>query len=236
MSHSKVPVLNPFREEGICAIEGNFGIITPRRALTTCMVAYGVATSPTWVQVANPSNDPLVLRNRSHICYFHCREEWDTAEAFIDPKPTFDSKGNATKCDPAVHDEGTRSHSVQGKQFPLTDGFEGAVHDESTRSHSVQGKQDTLSTNFEGAVHDEITRFHSVQGKQDPKTYKGVTTPIIESDRMDNANGTQQSDQPFTMLQVANNTQHSGRGVQGATMMCATDRTPLGDLSIRTTM
>jgi hypothetical protein len=49
------------------------------------MVAHGVANSPTWVQVANPSSTPLVLRHGSHLCYFHSRDEWETQEADIDP-------------------------------------------------------------------------------------------------------------------------------------------------------
>jgi hypothetical protein len=47
-------------------------------------VAHGVADAPTWVQVANPGDTPLVFRNRSHVCYFHCREEWETETALID--------------------------------------------------------------------------------------------------------------------------------------------------------
>jgi hypothetical protein len=35
------------------------GFISPQKSLTDCMVAHGVAKSPTWVQVANPSNIPL---------------------------------------------------------------------------------------------------------------------------------------------------------------------------------
>ena len=67
------------------AIQGKFGFISPRKSLTNCMVAHGVANSPTWVQVANPSNTPLVLRHGSHLCYFHSRDEWETQEANIDP-------------------------------------------------------------------------------------------------------------------------------------------------------
>jgi hypothetical protein len=84
-SHSKIAVLNPFPTNELNAVHGTFGYITPRRNLITCMVANGVANSPTWVQVANPGNDPLVLRNNSHICDFHSREEWETQDAFIDP-------------------------------------------------------------------------------------------------------------------------------------------------------
>ena len=47
-----------------------------------------------------------------------------------------------------------------------------------------------------------------------------VTTPIIESDRLDNANGTQSSDQLFTM-----SSKHSQQGAYEAE-----------DLSVRTTM
>ena len=237
-SHSKIPVLNPFAEEGFSAIEGHFGFVTPRRSLTTCMVAYGVAVNPTWIQVANPGDKPLVRRNRSHICYFHCREEWETTEAFIDPtRESTDgvttpnattSTSSGERDQPAVHDEpgSTRSHSVQDKSNSK------AVHEEpgSSRSLSVQAK----------AVHDEPghTRSHSVQGKRESKAFvdssiasiESVTTPIIESDRMDNANGTRQSDQLFTMFK-----KHSEQGVHGATMMRASNCTPLGDLSIRTT-
>ena len=84
-SHSKIAVFNPFSTTELNAIHGTFGYVTPRRNLITCMVANGVANSPTWVQVANPGNDPLVLRNNSHICDFHSREEWETQDAFIDP-------------------------------------------------------------------------------------------------------------------------------------------------------
>ena len=83
-SHSKVPVLNPFVNESSCAVNGTFGYITPRRDLSTYMVAHGVADAPTWVQIANPGDTPLVLRHRSHVCYFHCREEWETETADID--------------------------------------------------------------------------------------------------------------------------------------------------------
>ena len=84
-SHSKVPVFNPFQASELDAIQGTFGFVSPRRSLTTCMVAHGVADSPTWVQVANPYDTPLIVRGGTHICYFHPREEWETTEAFIDP-------------------------------------------------------------------------------------------------------------------------------------------------------
>jgi hypothetical protein len=84
-SHSKIAVFNPFSTNELYAIHGTFGYVTPRRNLITCMVANGVANSPTWVQVANPGNEPLVLRHNYHICDFHSREEWETQDAFIDP-------------------------------------------------------------------------------------------------------------------------------------------------------
>ena len=84
-SHSKVPVVNPFSTIVNHAISGTFGFVSPRKSLTTCMIAHGVANSPTWVQVANPSDKPLLLRHGTHVCDFHSREEWDTKEAFIDP-------------------------------------------------------------------------------------------------------------------------------------------------------
>jgi hypothetical protein len=83
-SHSKVPVLNPFTNEKSNSINGTFGYITPRHDLSTYMVAHGVADAPTWVQVANPGDTPLVFHNKSHVCYFHCREEWETETALID--------------------------------------------------------------------------------------------------------------------------------------------------------
>ena len=84
-SHSKIPVVNPFETDYNNAILGTFGFVSPQKSLTTCMVAHGVASSPTWVQVANPSDKPLILRHGSHVCDFHSREEWDTKEALIDP-------------------------------------------------------------------------------------------------------------------------------------------------------
>jgi len=84
-SHSKVAVINPLKSSSPNAVNGTFGFVSPRVSLPTCLVAYGVADSPTWVQVANMSDEPLKIDTGFHLCYFHPREEWDTASASIDP-------------------------------------------------------------------------------------------------------------------------------------------------------
>ena len=85
-SHGKVAIINPFKlPSSPNAIQGTFGFVSPRVALTTCLVAQGVADSPTWVQVANPSDEPLLIEPGLHLCNFHSREEWDTKVANIDP-------------------------------------------------------------------------------------------------------------------------------------------------------
>ena len=84
-THSKVPVINPLGTGEQNAVHGTFGYVSPITSLATCMVAHGVADSPTWVQVANPGDVPLVLRHGSQVCYFHSREQWKTEPAFTDP-------------------------------------------------------------------------------------------------------------------------------------------------------
>ncbi len=75
--------------------------------------------------------------------------------------PLVNNQGNAFESDPietsstalgtcpAVHDETSRSHSVQGKRFETNSTTLGtcpAVHDETFRSHSIQGKEFEISS------------------------------------------------------------------------------------------
>ena len=75
-SHTRVKVRSgnetEFDENGFF---GTFGLISPVCQRINFMIAHGVAHSPTWVQVANPSQMELVLKEGQHLGDFHPRKE-----------------------------------------------------------------------------------------------------------------------------------------------------------------
>ena len=84
-SHAKVPVTSPttriLRKH---AVHGSFGFVEPS-PFAGHMVAHGVADAPSWVQVANPSEEPLLLVKGEYVGDFVTDEQCSTRPVSLDP-------------------------------------------------------------------------------------------------------------------------------------------------------